>query len=59
MGRFLEMSKKKSDTQIERFVQVARDLECDEDEKAFEDKLRRVEKAKKDKPDGPSQKKGS
>lgn len=34
------------DSQAEKFKQAARDLECDPDEKRWEDKLRRVVKQK-------------
>ena len=33
-------------TQAEKFKQAARDLECDPDEKRWEDKLRKVVKPK-------------
>lgn len=33
--------------QIDKFVESARQLECDEDEKAFEDKVRKVANAPK------------
>ena len=43
------MTKKKS--QADKFKEAARDLECDEDEVAFEDRLRRLAKQKpKEKP---------
>ena len=32
-------------TQIEKFKKAARELECDEDEVAFEDKLHRIAQA--------------
>jgi hypothetical protein len=34
-------------TQADKFRQLARELECDEDEAAFEDKVRRVATAPK------------
>ncbi len=42
----------KSRTQSEKFINIARELGCDEDEKAFDDKLRRIAKTKpkKEKP---------
>ncbi len=41
----------KAKSQSEKFKETARELECDEDEKAFEDKLRRLAKSqKKEKP---------
>lgn len=42
------MSAKKADDerQRERFERVARELGCDEDEAAFDEKLRRIAKAK-------------
>ena len=36
----------KQQTQSDKFKQAARDLECDTDEKRWEDKLRKVVKAK-------------
>ena len=33
-------------TQVERFRDLARQLECDEDEKAFEEKVRKVATSK-------------
>lgn len=48
------MTKKldKAESQIDKFKDAARDLECDEDEKSFQDKLRRIAKPqpKKEKP---------
>lgn len=44
------MSKKrpmKNKSQQERFIEVAKELECDEDEKAFEDKLKLIVTPKK------------
>jgi hypothetical protein len=35
---------KESTAQVERFRDLARQLECDEDEKAFEEKVRKVAK---------------
>jgi hypothetical protein len=42
------MPKPKSDEkqQSERFIEIARELGCDEDEAAFDEKLRRIAKAK-------------
>jgi hypothetical protein len=37
---------KKEQTQSDKFKQAARDLECDPDEKRWEDKLRKVVKQK-------------
>lgn len=39
-------SKKPPDAQIKRFQELARSLECDEDEEAFKRSLRKVAKAK-------------
>lgn len=39
-------SKKPPDAQIKRFQELARALECDEDEEAFKRSLRKVAKAK-------------
>lgn len=33
-------------SQSDRFIETARELGCDEDEKAFDDKLKRIVKAK-------------
>ncbi|NNG05481.1 MAG: hypothetical protein HKM95_15465 [Inquilinus sp.] len=41
-------------SQSERFIEAARELACDEDEKAFDDKLRRIvpkAKAKEESPE--------
>lgn len=40
--------------QAEKFKQAARDLECDEDEASWDERLKKVAKAKSkdDKPDG-------
>jgi hypothetical protein len=42
------MSKNPKDTrsQSERFIETARALECDEDEAAFDEKLKRIAQAK-------------
>ena len=45
------MNKKPS--QSEKFVEKASKLECDEDEKAFEDKLRQIAQAKPEKEKAP------
>lgn len=37
--------------QSEKFLQAARDLECDQDEAAFEEKVRRVATAPKPEPE--------
>ena len=34
----------KTPTQIEKFKQVARELECDESERSFDEKLKRIAK---------------
>lgn len=44
-------AKAKKETQVEKFKEAAREAEADEDEAAFEDKLRRLAKQKPDKPD--------
>ncbi|MEO0690440.1 MAG: hypothetical protein AAFY51_09100 [Pseudomonadota bacterium] len=44
------MNEQKS--QIEKFKDAARELECDDDEKRFDDKLKKLVKPKKEKPDG-------
>jgi hypothetical protein len=41
--------KPKSD-QLERFIETARQLGGDEDEKAFDEKLKKIAKSKPDKP---------
>jgi len=33
-------------SQLDKFLEAARELDCDEDEGAFEDKLRRIAKMK-------------
>lgn len=45
--------KKKSTKQVDRFREAARELEADEDERAFERKLKRIanQKPKKEAPD--------
>jgi hypothetical protein len=35
-------SAKPPDGQVERFIEAARQLGCDEDEKAFEEKLKKI-----------------
>ncbi len=41
------MSEKSTDKdQIKRFIETARDLGCDEDEAAFDEKLKRIATAK-------------
>ena len=40
------MDKRKDDEQSQKFVDKARELEADEDETEFEDKLKRLAKAK-------------
>lgn len=42
-------------TQLDKFKEAARELECDEDEKAWEDRLRKVA-SQKPAPDGPASK---
>ena len=45
------MPSEKQKSQSEKFKETACELECNEDEKVFEDKLRRLAKSqKKDKP---------
>ena len=41
---------KADESQIDKFRQLARELEADEDEAAFEEKVRRVATAPKDEP---------
>ena len=41
--------------QADKFRDLARQLECDEDEKAFEEKVRRVATTKPVRDDGPKQ----
>lgn len=36
----------KKQTQHDKFKELAKELECDEDEKAFEDKLKQIVKPK-------------
>jgi hypothetical protein len=38
---------RESKTQGEKFTDLARDMECDEDEEAFDERLRRIAKASK------------
>ena len=40
--------------QADKFRDMARELECDEDEAAFEDKVRKVATAPKPEPDTPA-----
>ena len=46
------MTKAKPDTanQHKRFIETARELECDEDKERFEEKLKRIAKAKPPQP---------
>jgi hypothetical protein len=46
--------KPKKRTQHDRFIEAARQLDCDEDEKAFDEKLKKIAKAtpKKDRVKG-------
>ena len=49
------MTKKTDQSQLEKFKEAAREAECDTDEKAFEEALKKVAKAppgKSDKSDG-------
>lgn len=46
MPRTTKSSRKPAAGQVDRFRKVARELETDEDEAAFEDKLKRLAKAK-------------
>ena len=39
-------TKKKDDAQHKRFIETARELECDEDKERFEAKLKRIAKVK-------------
>ena len=39
-------SNAKVESQIDKFKQMAKELECDESEKAFDEKLKKVVKAK-------------
>lgn len=45
--RILQAADKSQST---KFKEIARELGCDEDEKAFDDKLRKIAKAKPEKP---------
>ena len=52
------MSKKKTSTtcsdnrpQLDKFKEAARELECDDDEQRFKERLGKLVKAKPDKPD--------
>lgn len=51
-ARVIRAQKATPKTQGNRFIDKAREIGCDEDEKAFDDKLRRIAKAKpkKEKP---------
>lgn len=53
------MTRKKADakTQHERFIEAARELGCDDDEQAFEERLKRVAESPPQKPDKPKTKK--
>jgi hypothetical protein len=42
----LTNSRRPSEGQVDRFIETARKLGCDEDEGAFEEKLKRVAKAR-------------
>lgn len=46
-----ESSRKPLDAQIDRFKQAALELECDEDETHWDERLKRVAKAKREKPE--------
>ena len=49
------MQKKQSETeQSRRFIETARQLGCDEDEKAFDEKLKKIATAKPSKNQNPS-----
>jgi len=50
MGNSGKNSKKPSVDQADRFIDKARELGCDEDEKAFDDKLHRIGSAPPSKP---------
>jgi hypothetical protein len=47
------MSKTPKESQSEKFKRLAREIEADEDEAAFEERLKRLAKAKPEKSDGP------
>ena len=49
------MTEKKVESQIDRFKQTARELGCDEDEAAFDEKIKAVVKVKPSVPDGHKQ----
>jgi len=42
------MKTREKKSQLNRFKEAARELDCDEDERAFDDKLRRMLKAETD-----------
>lgn len=42
--------KSEDDTQRKRFIETARELECDEDKRRFEEKLWRIARSKPPKP---------
>lgn len=46
-------AKKKNTSQPARFIEAARELGCNEDEAAFDDKLRRIAQAKSEKEKDP------
>ncbi|MGH6677514.1 MAG: hypothetical protein ACREDL_00900 [Bradyrhizobium sp.] len=41
--------RRKPEAQVDRFIETARELECDEDKERFEEKLGKIAKAKPDK----------
>lgn len=38
----MTQNKRPEQPQLQKFIQAAKELECDEDEKSFDDKLRRI-----------------
>ena len=47
----MQATEKEPQSQAEKFIATARALECDEDEEAFKRSLRKVAKAKPEKPE--------
>jgi hypothetical protein len=53
-----ESKKSREGTQKQRFIDKARELGCDEDEVAFEERLRKIAKAPPPKPESKRKAKG-
>jgi len=45
------MTNKRVETQLDKFKDAARELECDEDEARWDERLKKVAKAKPEKPE--------